>query len=144
MMEKNYGGGSMEENKELQELLNRLDESNRQQAKYAKWQCILSVASALCCVGLFVLVWQLMPQVQALTTQMETVLANLEVVTEQLAGMDLGEMVRNVDDLVVTSQAGVEETMAKLNAIDFDTLNKAIHNLADVVEPLAKFFSVFG
>ena len=144
MMEKNYGGGSMEENKELQELLNRLDESNRQQAKYAKWQCILSVASALCCVGLFVLVWQLMPQVQALTTQMETVLANLEVVTEQLAGMDLGEMVRNVDDLVVTSQAGVEETMAKLNAIDFDTLNKAIHTLADVVEPLAKFFSVFG
>ena len=134
----------MEENKELQELLNRLDESNRQQAKYARWQCILSVASALCCVGLFVLVCRLMPQVQALTTQMETVLTNLEIVTEQLAGMDLGEMVRNVDELVVTSQAGVEETMAKLNSIDFDTLNRAIHNLADVVEPLAKFFSVFG
>ena len=133
----------MEEKQELQELLKRLDESNRQQAKYARWQCILSVAAAVCCVGLFVLVWQLMPQVQELTGQMETVLTNLETVTAQLAGMDLGEMVRNVDDLVVTSQAGVEETMAKLNSIDFDELNRAIGNLSDVVEPMAKFFNVF-
>jgi len=133
----------MEEKKELQELLERLDESNRQQAKYARWQCILSVAAALCCVGLFALVWQLMPQVQALTGQMETVLTNLEIVTEQLAGMDLGEMVRNVDDLVAASQAGVEETMGKLNSIDFDELNRAIGNLSDVVDPMAKFFNVF-
>jgi len=133
----------MEEKQELQELLKRLDESNRQQAKYARWQCILSVAAAVCCVGLFVLVWQLMPQVQALTSQMETVLTNLEIVTEQLAGMDLGEMVRNVDELVVTSQAGVEETMSKLNSIDFAELNRAIGNLSDVVEPMAKFFNVF-
>jgi uncharacterized protein YoxC len=133
----------MEERQELQELLKRLDESNRQQAKYARWQCILSVAAAVCCVGLFVLVWQLMPQVQELTGQMETVLTNLETVTAQLAGMDLGEMVRNVDDLVVTSQAGVEETMAKLNSIDFNELNRAIGNLSDVVEPMAKFFNVF-
>ena len=133
----------MEERHELQELLKRLDESNRQQAKYARWQCILSVAAAVCCVGLFVLVCRLMPQVQVLTTQMETVLTDLEIVTEQLAGMDLGEMVRNVDELVTTSQAGVEETMAKLNSIDFDELNRAIGNLSDVVEPLAKFFNVF-
>ena len=133
----------MEEKQELQELLKRLDESNRQQAKYARWQCILSVAAAVCCVGLFVLVWQLMPQVQALTGQMETVLTNLEIVTEQLAGMDLGEMVRNVDELVVTSRAGVEETMSKLNSIDFAELNRAIGNLSDVVEPMAKFFNVF-
>ena len=133
----------MEEKQELQELLKRLDESNRQQAKYARWQCILSVAAAVCCVGLFVLVWQLMPQVQALTSQMETVLTNLEIVTEQLAGMDLGEMVRNVDELVVTSQAGVEKTISKLNSIDFAELNRAIGNLSDVVEPMAKFFNVF-
>ena len=133
----------MEEKQELQELLKRLDESNRQQAKYARWQCILSVAAAVCCVGMFVLVWQLMPQVQALTSQMETVLTNLEIVTEQLAGMDLGEMVRNVDELVVTSRAGVEETMSKLNSIDFAELNRAIGNLSDVVEPMAKFFNVF-
>jgi len=129
--------------RELQELLERLDESNRKQAKYAKWQCILSVLAAISCLGLFVLVCTLMPQVEALTIQMETVLTNLEVVTDQLAGMDLGSMVENVDELVTTSQAGVEQAMKQLQEIDFNTLNKAIKDLADVVEPLAKFFNVF-
>ena len=133
----------MEDKKELQELLERLDQSNRQQAKYARWQCIFSVAAAVCCVGLFVLVYHLMPEVRSLTNQMETVLTNLELVTDQLAGMDLGSMVRNVDDLVVTTQEGVEQTMNRLNSIDFETLNQAIENLSDVVQPLAKFFNTF-
>lgn len=126
----------MEEKRDLQELLERLDESNRKQVSYAKWQCIFSVAATVCCVGLFVLVLSLMPEVRNLTGQMETVLTNLELVTDQLAGMDLGSMVRNVDELVVTTQEG-------LGAIDFETLNRAIQDLADVVEPLAKFFNVF-
>ena len=134
----------MEEKLDLRDLLERLDESNRQQAKFAKWQCIFSVASAVCVVGLFLLVYTLMPQVQELTAQMETVLTNLEVVTDQLAGMDLGSMVENVDALVTTSQAGVEQAMDQLNGIDFETLNRAINDLADVVEPLARFFNVFG
>ena len=133
----------MEDKKDLQELLERLDQSNRQQAKYARWQCIFSVAAAVCCVGLFVLVYHLMPEVRSLTNQMETVLTNLELVTDQLAGMDLGNMVRNVDDLVVTTQEGVEQTMNRLNSIDFETLNQAIKNLSDVVQPLAKFFNTF-
>lgn len=133
----------MEDKRELHDVLERLDQSNRQQAKYARWQCILSAAAAICCAGLFVLVCTLMPQVRAMTDQMETVLTNLEVVTEQLAGMDLGTMVQNVDDLVVTSQAGVEQAVSRFNSIDFKTLNQAIGDLADVVEPLAKFFQVF-
>ena len=133
----------MEDKKDLQELLERLDQSNRQQAKYARWQCIFSVAAAVCCVGLFVLVYHLMPEVRSLTNQMETVLTNLELVTDQLAGMDLGSIVRNVDDLVVTTQEGVEQTMNRLNSIDFETLNQAIKNLSDVVQPLAKFFNTF-
>ena len=134
----------MEEKPDLRELLERLDESNRQQAKFAKWQCVFSVMSACCIVGLFLLVYTLMPQVQELTTQMETVLTNLETVTAQLAGMDLGGMVQNVDELVTTSQVGVEQAMDQLSSIDFVTLNKAIKDLANVVEPLARFFSVFG
>ena len=82
------------------------------------------------------LIWTLMPEVRNLTRQMETVLANLELVTTQLAGMDLGVMVQNVDELVVTTREG-------LGAIDFQMLNQAIEDLADVVEPLAKFFNVF-
>jgi len=133
----------MDDKQELKELLERLDESNRQQAKYARWQCIFSILAAVCVVGLFALVYTLMPQVQALTVQTEVVLTNLTEVTDQLAGMDLGAMVENVDELVVTSKDGVEQTMEKLNSIDFAALNQAIADLSDVIEPLAKFFNIF-
>jgi len=52
--------------------------------------------------------------------------------------------VDNVDSLVTTSQQSVRQITDKLNAIDFETLNLAIEDLADVVEPLAKFFNVFN
>jgi hypothetical protein len=37
----------------------------------------------------------------------------------------------------------VEEALDKLNGIDLDTLNRAIADLAAVVEPLANFFNRF-
>lgn len=152
----------MEEKQELQEWMDRMEASNRQQARYAKWQCIFTAIAAVCCVSLFLLVYIKMPAMQELSTKMETVLTDLEVITQQLSGsmetvlenletvtaqlaeMDLGAMAESVDDLVTTSQAGVEQAMDRLNTIDFKKLNQAIGDLADVVEPLAKFFNVFG
>lgn len=134
----------MEEKKELQEWMDRLEKFNHQQAKYARLQCLFTVVAAVCCVSLFALVYIKMPAMRDVVVKMETVLENLETVTDQMADMDLATMVKNVDDLVVTSQAGVEQAMDQLNAIDFNTLNRAIDDLADVVDPLAKFFNVFG
>lgn len=152
----------MEEKQELQEWMDRMEESNRQQARYAKWQCIFTAIAAVCCVSLFLLVYIKMPALQELSIKMENVLTDLEVITQQLSGsmetvlenletvtaqlaeVDLGAMVESVDDLVTTSQAGVEQAMDRLNTIDFKKLNQAIGDLADVVEPLAKFFNVFG
>ncbi|MBQ5927964.1 MAG: hypothetical protein IIW96_02180 [Oscillibacter sp.] len=152
----------MEEKQELQEWMDRMEESNRQQARYAKWQCIFTAIAAVCCVSLFLLVYIKMPALQELSIKMENVLTDLEVITQQLSGsmetvlenletvtaqlaeVDLGAMAESVDDLVTTSQAGVEQAMDRLNTIDFKKLNQAIGDLADVVEPLAKFFNVFG
>ena len=55
-----------------------------------------------------------------------------------------GNETDNFNTLVATGQIGLEETVNKLNDIDFEALNKAISNLSQVVEPLAKFFKVFG
>ena len=135
---------AVEEKKELQEWMDRLEELNRQQAKYAKLQCLFTLVAAVCCVSLFVLVYVKIPAMQEVVVTMETVLENLKTVTNQMADVDFGAMVKNVDDLVVTSQAGVEQAMDQLSAIDFKTLNQAIEDLSDVVAPLAKFFNVFG
>ena len=118
-------------------------EMMEKQVKYQKLQCIFSGIAAISCVALFALVFTLLPQAAEMTTRLDTVLTNLESVTQQLADADLGGMVQNVDTLVTTSQAGVDQMMEELNAIDFDTLNKAISDLAAVVEPLANFFKMF-
>lgn len=80
---------------------------------------------------------------EELGERMDVVLANLIVVTKELMSADISGMVENIDQLVTTSQEGVEQAIAKLDAIDIDTLNKAIKDLADVVEPLANFFNKF-
>lgn len=132
----------MEENKSLEQLIVRLEKSNQQQAKYARRQFVLSILAVLFCAAMFLLVWRMVPRVTAAFGQLETVLTNLEVVTDQLAAADLEGMAQNVDQLVRTGQSGVESAVEKLNAIDFDTLNRAIRDLADVVEPLANFFNI--
>ena len=75
-------------------------------------------------------------------------ISNLESVTADLAKSDLlnivadmESLVGNVDGLVSTSQAGVEQALSKINGIDFDALNKAIGDLSDVIEPIANFFN---
>jgi len=87
---------------------------------------------------------EVIAQMQGMMAQMEGTLVNLEQITTDLAEVDLGSMVTNVDQLVSTGQSSISETMEKLNLIDFEALNQAIKNLSNVIEPLAKFFNLFG
>ena len=81
---------------------------------------------------------------QEIAQQAGTVMTNLETVTQDLASADLSSMVEGVNTLAVNSQSAIAEAMKKLDLIDIDTLNKAIEDLADVVEPLAKVSKFFG
>ena len=83
-------------------------------------------------------------QVNNMTGQAEIIMDNMETVTQTLADADLGGMVENVNTLTTESQSVVAEAMEKLDTIDINTLNKAIQDLADVVEPLAKVSNFFG
>jgi methyl-accepting chemotaxis protein len=83
-------------------------------------------------------------QVNNMTGQAEIIMDNMETVTQTLADADLGGMVENVNTLTTDSQSAVTEAIEKLDAIDIDTLNKAIRDLSDVVEPLAKVSNFFG
>ena len=141
----------MEEKNEMLELMKKIEESNRKQLLYTRIQCIAAVLAVACFAGIYFLIRDFLPQISAIITQipgvvgqMEVVLSNLEVVTTELAAVDFEGMIQGVNTLVATGQVGLEETVNKLNDIDFEALNKAISNLSQVVEPLAKFFKVFG
>ena len=86
---------------------------------------------------------ELTAQVQALAAEADTVMADLGIVAESLAAADLGSIVKNVNALASESQSAVAGAMKKLDAIDIDTLNQAIRDLADVVEPLAKITRIW-
>ena len=141
----------MEMNPEMQTVLEKLEKSNRQQVRAARLQCYFSFLAAVCCLLLLLTVAKIVPDIKELSNEIsgiavkaDTVLTNLETVTQELAAADLESLVTDVSGLVSTSQEGVENTLEKLESLDFDTLNKAIGDLAKIVEPLAKVSSIFG
>lgn len=146
----------MEENKEMLELLRRIEKNSRAQVWTGRLVCLFALVAAVSCIGVLVSVSQILPQLEeflpqleeilpqinTVLTQLQTVLGNLEETTAQLAQVDLQSMVTNVDALVTTGQQSLEQTMEKLNSIDFDTLNRAIVDLTKVIEPLVKIANI--
>ena len=141
----------MEENKQLAEILERMERNSRRQLRLGRLQCLFSLAAAVFCgASLFLIlrllpqVAQVLPQIGSVLDQMQLVLTNLETTTEQLSQIDLSGMVSGVDTLVTTAQESLNQTMSKLDTLDFATLNKAIEDLATVVEPLSRFFKALS
>ncbi len=126
----------METNRELTELVRRIEESSRKQQQAIQFLCILAVICIASCVAMAIWVGGLLPQISGVMSQMQEILEDLDAVTEQLGTLDLVGMVRDVDALVSSAQA----TMESINHIDFETLNQAIGDLAAIIEPLAKWF----
>lgn len=133
----------MEENKEVLELLRKIEKSNRQKIRMGRILCVLALVAALWCAAAFGVIASLVPQVNTVLAQTQSVLSNLETTSQQLASLDLESMISDVDALVVSGQAGIEQSMEKLNAVDFEALNKAIQDLSDVIDPLAKIANRF-
>lgn len=147
----------MNENREMLELLRSIEAQNRKQLSIERLRCILSFLTMLCVVAVLLLVFSLMPQIRQTVAQIDTlvsqfdgvmgqmgsVLTNLEQSTRQLADVDLSGMVTDVNTLVTTAQSSLEQTMLDLDAIDFEALNKAIKDLATVIEPLAKLTNMW-
>ena len=139
------------EEKDMREILERMEKTNRQHLRHARLQSVLTLLAALCFVGLVFAVSSIMPKLSGfadeadkLLGQAQVVLTNLEEVTEELTKLEFAQMVEDVDTLVSSSQVGLEETLEKVNSIDIEKLNEAIDGLSKVVEPLAKFFKVIG
>lgn len=81
----------------------------------------------------------------ALTQATETLILAEETLSKaEVALEDFEDLAGNVNELVDSSSVVVEEAMGKINKMDIDTLNRAIQDLSDVVEPLANFFNRFN
>ncbi len=134
---------------EMLSVLKSIKEHEELQTKYARKQGRVVALAALFCVvimiGVGILVLSVLPKVVVLldqantiATQADDVMKDLNVVTKQLAQADITGMIDDVGSLVVESEESINEAMKKIDAMDIEGLNKAIKDLGDIVEPLAK------
>lgn len=115
----------MEYNQYSSSVLEQLEKNSRKQVLFAGIQCVLSIAAVVLCLVLLLVVARVVPQIQEMAEQVSALAEQAETT------------LANVDALAVSSQTGMEQIVEKIGALDIETLNEAIQNLADAVAPLA-------
>ena len=130
--------------KELEAMLKRLEDSNERQASYAKKQYPMSQITALASILILAIVIYtsatIIPRVNRLFDDVETVMDSVNVVAKELEEANLGQMVTDIDNLVTSSDQSVKEALQQINSVDIKTLNQAIQDLSNLISPLARFF----
>ena len=130
--------------KELEAMLKRLEDSNERQASYAKKQYRRSQITALASILILAIVIYtsatIIPRVNRLFDDVETVMDSVNVVAKELEEANLGQMVTDIDNLVTSSDQSVKEALRQINSVDIQTLNQAILDLSNLISPLARFF----
>ena len=104
----------------------------------------MTVIMASACVGVLILavlcVIVLLPRVNTIMNDLEVSMTGVKTAAGQLENMDLEKLFADLDSLVSSSEESMSQAMEKLDAIDMDTLNEAIQDLANIVRPLSRLF----
>lgn len=129
--------------------LEELVKNSRKQLFYDR---IKTIAALVIAVGVVCCAVMVLPSVMNAVQHANQVMAEvsdtitladeaIESITEMSESItDMGD---NMDTFITDNAESVEEVMKKMEAVDFENLNKAIKDLGDVVEPLANFFGKF-
>ncbi|WP_125142504.1 hypothetical protein [Clostridium transplantifaecale] len=133
-----------EKPEEMKHFMERLERSNAGQEKYAKLQYRMSQITAaasilILCIVLYTAA-TVIPKVTTLFDDIQVSVSNIQKISQDLSDADLPQMIDNMDSLVTTSESSIRDAVDKLNSIDFDSLNSAIRDLANIVRPLGRLF----
>ncbi len=127
--------------------LKSIERASKQQAFYTKVCASGTIATAILVV---VAVIAGFIAYQKAAAAVEDVMEQIDGFSAQLTSLDLSEMndsiagmVENIDDLVSESRDGIAAATESMSEIDISSLNDAIEDLQDVMEPLASFFNIF-
>lgn len=75
---------------------------------------------------------------------MEDMTDNLISVSENLEKIDWEDLAVNINLTAEKAQQSLDVALTAIDELDIETLNEAIANLRDVIEPLARFFNTFS
>lgn len=121
----------MEEKELLEEIL-----------KETKKRNIWAMISGLCLVGIFLVVFigmlQIVPEVKVVMKN-----ADATISTAQESFENLKKATKDMTDFYDDNAKTMTEAMENIRDIDYDSLNKAIKDLQNSIEPFSNFVSLF-
>ena len=125
------------------ELLTQLLAAQKKEVRHAR---ITSIASLVLAAVLLVGAVLTLPRLLSAADQAQQTMDQVHTFLEQTDGLaeDVETLVKSANRVIVDNTDAVTEAVAKLNGVDFETLNKAIRDLADAVGPLARLGRMFG
>lgn len=100
-----------------------------------------ALLAVVCAVSLAVV-----PKALRALDRVEDTLAGVESLTRtaETALTTANAAADNANRLVADNADAVAEAMEKFNSVDFDSLNRAVKDLADIVAPLARVSNLFN
>lgn len=117
----------------------------KSQRAHSTSQKVMTGAAVAIFVALAVSLLVLVPKTVRLLVRLNQTVDEAELMIadagESLDQID--EMVHNLNVTITDNSKNLTEAVEKMNNIDFQTLNQAINDFSDTVEPLAKFFNQF-
>lgn len=131
------------------DLLAKLLEENKKEVYYSRILGFSAIGILIAVViSLVVTVPKVLHTVDNANQVLSEVSATLETAEEAIGNItEMSDAVKNMssnmNSFVEDNANQVSDVMTSIDNINFEDLNKAIKNLSDVVEPLAKFFNVF-
>ena len=145
----------MEDRNELseRELLAALAEGQRRSLRHAR---ITSIVCLIIAALLVLLALITLPRAASALDRLDSTLTRLEGTMETLENIEVasGQLDSFIEDVGALGDAATQlgdldidtlnDGIREITQIDFDTLNKAIVDLSNVIEPLARFASLFN
>jgi len=130
------------ESEQIQETLRELLVYQKKELRHTRFVFMVNlILTLLLAITLAVVV----PHVLKLVNEADATLSEVNVLVDDANEM-VGQaqvLIENANTMVTENTEAVTETVQKLNAVDFDSLNEAIRNLNDATAPLANFARKF-
>ena len=127
---------------DTQQLIRELGESGKKRSRLLHILTIANVAlAAAVLITLIVLVPRTLNMVsdaQDTLNSINEIAAGTKEIVESADGL-----LQEAETIMGDSETGLEAAVNNFNSVDFETLNKAINDLADAVEPLANLSRLF-
>ena len=127
----------MDERNDFQQMMERIDRSNRRQARYGFLQCFFSIIAALCCIAMLLLILSALPQLQQMADQASNILSNLENMTflEFMAKLNrtIEKAEREAKCNVQNAEASTLEALQEAQVTTYLLINSIVVNVLNLL-----------